>query len=140
MSEVKDRLVEFLKFEKISQKKFADKVGVSTGFVNAIRVSISPSTLSKIQSCYPKLNIEWLITGEGDMLKPQPEVVTEADDSSSQCNDEGGHDADDDNSMISKIDAKKILDELAALRHDYMAAIERRDSQIDRLITLLEKK
>lgn len=65
---VKSRLIEFLKFKSISQKAFAQSVGVSAGFVNAIRVSIQPKTLEKISNVYPNLNITWLLTGVGPML------------------------------------------------------------------------
>ena len=58
-SNVKSRLIEFLKFKSISQKAFAQSVGVSAGFVNAIRVSIQPKTLEKISNVYPNLNITW---------------------------------------------------------------------------------
>lgn len=67
-SNVKSRLIEFLKFKSISQKAFAQSVGVSAGFVNAIRVSIQPKTLEKISNVYPNLNITWLLTGVGPML------------------------------------------------------------------------
>lgn len=67
-SNVKSRLIEFLKFKLISQKAFAQSVGVSAGFVNAIRVSIQPKTLEKISNVYPDLNITWLLTGVGPML------------------------------------------------------------------------
>lgn len=67
-SNVKSRLIEFLKFKSISQKAFAQSVGVSAGFVNAIRVSIQPKTLEKISNVYPSLNITWLLTGVGPML------------------------------------------------------------------------
>lgn len=61
-------IIEFLKFKSIIQKAFAQSVGVSAGFVNAIRVSIQPKTLEKISNVYPDLNITWLLTGVGPML------------------------------------------------------------------------
>ena len=67
-SNVKSRLIEFLKFKSISQKAFAQSVGVSACFLNAIRVSIQPKTLEKISNVYPNLNITWLLTGVGPML------------------------------------------------------------------------
>ncbi|MBP1638944.1 MAG: hypothetical protein H6Q17_527 [Bacteroidetes bacterium] len=66
---VKDRLIQFLKYKHISQAKFALSVGLSGGFVNSIRKSILPNTLSRIAVQYPDLNTGWLITGEGGMLK-----------------------------------------------------------------------
>lgn len=68
---VKQRLIAFLKYKGLSQKRFADAVGVSSGYVNAIRQSIQPETLHKIAICYPDLDTGWLITGEGSMIKPQ---------------------------------------------------------------------
>jgi hypothetical protein len=70
---VKERLIEFLKYKKIGQKKFAQEVGLSDGYVNAIRVSIQPNTLHKIAMQYPELNTGWLLTGEGKMLKKNHE-------------------------------------------------------------------
>lgn len=71
-SEVKQRLIEYLAYLGIGQKAFAESVGLSAGFVNAIRVSIQPKTLEKIVEKYPDLNRSWLLTGEGEMLKPSP--------------------------------------------------------------------
>jgi hypothetical protein len=42
---------------------------LSNGYINNIRVSIQPKTLDKIIAHYPELNIEWLITGQGEMIK-----------------------------------------------------------------------
>lgn len=41
---------------------------------------------------------------------------------------------------ISSEDLKRVLDEISNLRKDYMAELSRKDSQIDRLLTLLENK
>ena len=68
---VKERLISFLQYEKIGQKKFADTVGLSAGYVNAIRNSIQPATLDRISMHFPELNIGWLLTGEGSMLKEE---------------------------------------------------------------------
>lgn len=41
---------------------------------------------------------------------------------------------------ISSEDLKRVLDEISSQRKDYMAELERKDSQIDRLLNLLEAK
>lgn len=66
---VKERLIEFLSHEGIGQKRFAESIGMSSGYVNAIRKSIQPDTVHKIAMQYPSLNTGWLLTGEGEMLK-----------------------------------------------------------------------
>lgn len=67
--DVKTRLTEFLKYIGIGQAKFAEKAGLSRGFVNNIGDSITKRSLLKILSVYPDLNVNWLLTGEGEMLK-----------------------------------------------------------------------
>lgn len=69
---VKERLVKFIKYNHISQSKFEKETGLSNAYVSNIRVSIQPKSLGKISSRYPELNIGWLLTGEGDMLKTTP--------------------------------------------------------------------
>lgn len=68
---VKDRLIKFLKYKRIGQNRFADMVGVSSGFVNNIRTSIQPKTLLKISEHFPDLNTGWLLTGNGSMLNEE---------------------------------------------------------------------
>lgn len=65
---VKQRLIQFIKYKGIGQGKFEKAVGLSNGFVNNIRVSITPEKLQKIAPYYPELNKSWLLTGEGEML------------------------------------------------------------------------
>lgn len=77
---VKQRLKDYLKVKNIGQKDFAQQVGLSDGFVNAIRVSIQPKSLHKIAVCFSDLNTGWLLTGEGEMLRSdekKPDVENE---------------------------------------------------------------
>lgn len=73
-SSVKERLILFLSCICMSQKKFADKCGLSSGFVNNISRSIQPKTMLKITKQFPQLNAGWLLTGEGEMLKSATDI------------------------------------------------------------------
>ena len=65
---VKQRLLSFLKFMRYTQTEFCGKLGVSNAYISSIRKSIPPEKLSAISAQYPELNIEWLLTGKGEML------------------------------------------------------------------------
>lgn len=66
---VKERLTEYLSYKKVNVRQFQLKIGVSNSYVSNIRQSISPDKISSISNHFPDLNIAWLITGEGQMLK-----------------------------------------------------------------------
>jgi len=66
---VKERLKLFLKKEGIKDVDFCRIIGVSTGFISGMRVSIQPDKLKSIAINFPRLDIGWLLTGEGSMLK-----------------------------------------------------------------------
>ena len=68
---VKDRLKSYLHFKFLKTSFFEKSIGASNGFVNSIRMSISPEKLEQITKIYTDLNIEWLLTGEGEMIKLQ---------------------------------------------------------------------
>jgi phage repressor protein C with HTH and peptisase S24 domain len=65
---VKQRLLSFLKFMRYTQTEFCGKLGVSNAYISSIRKSIPPEKLAAITAQYPELNIEWLLTGKGEML------------------------------------------------------------------------
>ena len=66
---VKERLKTYLKSIKLSEKAFAEKIGVSSGYVSAMRQSIQPDKINNIVIQFPDLNTGWLLTGEGEMLR-----------------------------------------------------------------------
>ena len=80
LSPVKERLIWFIKYKGIIQRKFAEMCGLSSGFVNNIVNSIQPKTLSTISKQFPDLNTTWLLTGDGNMIKGQePKIQPNAE-------------------------------------------------------------
>lgn len=67
--DTKIRLLEFLDYLNIGQTAFEKKVGIANGYISHNKGSIGSETISKISDAYPDLNLGWLITGKGEMLK-----------------------------------------------------------------------
>lgn len=74
-SEVKDRLKNFIAYHNISIRSFQEAANLSNSFVASIDQSIAPKTQKKIQAAFPDLNMAWLLTGEGDMLRPAQTTI-----------------------------------------------------------------
>lgn len=66
---MKERILEFLAYLSVGQHKFEKKAGLSIGYINKLKGDMKLDTINKIISTYPELNKEWLITGEGEMLR-----------------------------------------------------------------------
>lgn len=66
---VKERIKEFAKKEKGSVKAFENSINASNGYINSIQKSIGLDKLEAILEKYPNLNLEWLLTGKGEMIK-----------------------------------------------------------------------
>lgn len=65
---VRERLKFYLKSRNYKQSEFSSTLGLSNGYVNAIRNSISEDVIVNIKKHYPELNIEWLLRGDGQMI------------------------------------------------------------------------
>lgn len=65
----KDRLILFISYLGIGQKKFEESCGLSNGYVNNSKGNFGASKLDDILHTYPELNRVWLLSGEGKMLK-----------------------------------------------------------------------
>jgi hypothetical protein len=105
---VKERLKEFAKSKEKSVREFEIQSDIGIGYINAIRISISPDKIQSIVSRYPDLDIDWLFTGEGEMLKSEKEAPISYDTN---------------NEIIRLI-----------------SSIEKKDEQMDRLLSLLESQ
>lgn len=70
--EMKDRIRMLLDAEKINSAKFAEIIGVQRSSISHIltgRNNPSFDIIQRIAEKFPKINLEWLITGKGNMLK-----------------------------------------------------------------------
>ncbi|OAV65572.1 hypothetical protein Barb4_03289 [Bacteroidales bacterium Barb4] len=79
----KDRLKEYLKYKKVGRNKFEAAIGVSIGYISTKAITITSDVIEKVCAYFPELNIDWLITGRGEMeftevglLQPSPDLIT----------------------------------------------------------------
>ena len=74
------RVIQFIEYKKISKYKFYRETGLSNGFLDKGE-NMGSDKCEKIIYTYPEINPEWLLTGQGPMLKEdapkQPEVKSE---------------------------------------------------------------
>lgn len=73
--EIKDRISEFIRCNNITIAEFERNVNLANGYIKKFKGSIGSDKLNNIASYYPELNIEWLITGKGNMLKESGDVI-----------------------------------------------------------------
>jgi hypothetical protein len=66
---VKKRIKIFIGYQKMSISEFEKSIFAGNGYVNSISKSIGIDKLNLILEKYPILNIEWLLTGKGEMLR-----------------------------------------------------------------------
>ena len=83
MNTIKDRTMLFIKFKGITMKTFEQRCDLSSGYVTSMRKGFGYEKLNNVLMAYPELNREWLLYGEGEMLKassssqPQPSAKAE---------------------------------------------------------------
>ena len=131
---------ELLKRKLASTKKdIAEKMGasapnVSSAFSGDPRV-LTDRFLSRFNAAFDNLfSLEWLLSGKGEMLKEPSVQQTSFGDHSSNVNGDGNHVggcASLDRSFDEIAEQRKLLERALAL-------LEKKDAQIDRLISLLE--
>lgn len=78
-STVKDRVRQFIKYKGLRMKDFESACGLSSGYVTSMRKGFGDEKLSNVLTAYPDLNRDWLLYGEGkmirDSLEDPPQVV-----------------------------------------------------------------
>ena len=67
---MKERILQFIENKQITKSKFYSVTGLSNGILDK-KSGLTMDTVEKIYSKYPEINLEWLLTGKGEMLKPR---------------------------------------------------------------------
>lgn len=119
---VKERLKEYLIYKKISMRQFSQTIGVSSSYVNNINKSIQPDKVNSIAIHYPDLNTGWLLTGEGYMLNTNEKGPVNLE-----------------TYITVSREAWEVIKKQADGLNAQAASLERRDKQIDELISIIKK-
>jgi len=135
MQTTKDRLLLFLKELEMGQKKFETMVGLSNGYVNKLKASPSVEVLRKIVGAFPQLNSDWLMTGEGEMLRPiiQQNIGDVKNSQLKEVNVVKG----DPNAYETLL---RIVEASQKTTEGFLRSIEKFQEQTDRFLNLLEAK
>ena len=67
--DIKQRVLDYCKTKNIALSKFEKLSGLSNGYFNQVKKRPSDGKIESINRAFPDLNTEWLMTGEGEMLK-----------------------------------------------------------------------
>jgi len=68
ISTIKTRITQYLNYKGISKYKFYKETGITRGILDQ-KNGISEENTARFIAYFPEVNIEWLITGNGEMLK-----------------------------------------------------------------------
>lgn len=84
-STIKERCLELAKIKGFSKEEFCSKIGMTYGNFKGIakKTPLNSNAIENILSLIPDVNLIWLLTGTGPMLREQgaPEPVQHAPDS-----------------------------------------------------------
>lgn len=124
---VKERISIFLTYLGMGQRKFEKECGLSNGYVNNIRQSITPKKLQQISLRFPELNPGWLMTGEGEMLRSNISQTSHGPNSPNIAGD---------NNYVGESELlSKALDEIARQRE----LVETAQAQVSELINKYDR-
>ncbi|MBN2481914.1 MAG: helix-turn-helix transcriptional regulator [Bacteroidales bacterium] len=74
---MKEQILKILDHYVISAARFSDEIGVQRSSISHIisgRNQPSYDFIKKVMKKYPELDVEWLLTGQGEMLKDRSDI------------------------------------------------------------------
>lgn len=66
---IKNRLCTFIEHKRLTNAAFEKKCGLSNGYIRNFKGNLGGKKLEDILTSFPQLNKEWLLFGNGPMLK-----------------------------------------------------------------------
>ena len=97
LSTVKGRLLHLLRAKRMSQAEFTREMEVSPTYIGAMRKSMPEEKVMRLCDIFPDLNRDWLLYGEGEMLRPEGPGGGGRDSGNGDGRDGGGNSGGEDN-------------------------------------------
>lgn len=124
-----ERIKRLEEYTGLSLNKLAAAIGIKSPQtfydIKSGKHGISKDLAERIKAKYLNINISWLLSGEGEMTTPS--VVQ---------NNENGNNINGHSVKVEQTDIEKFLDTIKECHE----LLRKKDEQIDRLLTLLERK
>ena len=145
-----DRINTIVDYFGITKNQLASKSGLASSNMSKMmsgEQSISDKTLGKIVEAYPQINLNWLKTGEGEMLRDHS-CISQTGDGSVLQSGHAGHDLNQTNNsekllqdFISGLKSQNILTERSMNQTDRaLEEISEQRKLMERLISIIENK
>ena len=144
----KNRLMRYISHCGMSVRAFQRTASLPTTYVANMK-SVTPKAADKISEAYPDLNIGWLLTGEGEMLRstsPRPAIAEHAEALKQNQDGEeprsGGTAAKIERGM-NDTERAELIEQIKFLRSEIEklhAIIERKDARMERKEAEAERK
>ena len=109
-SPIKERILQFADTLKISRREFYKKTGISRGTLES-NTGITEDTLAKFIATFGEISPDWLLLGKGEMLRKDNTTITANSDEN-----------------VSRL--------ITILEN----TLKEKDSQINRLLSIIENK
>ena len=122
---INSRIKEVLLKKGISQGELADRWKVSRQYINAIlsgNGSIGIKLINKLVDAFPDLNLNWLLTGKGDMFFDSQNTMKEPETEYSNSN------------------LLKSKEEVIQIQHDYIEQLKNTLKKLEKEIIKLNNK
>ena len=122
---LRQRVLEYCKRKNIAVSRFEKECNLANGYFNQVKKRPSLDKIESISRAFPDLNTDWLLTGEGEMLRQN---IQQAGDNSTQVHGTNNH-----------VNNPRVLEMAMNEIAEQRKLVAKSQEQIDRLITLLER-
>ena len=72
---MRDRLRAYIRHKGITEYSFCKQAGLALNFMQWETSGVSAKSMHKIGQAFPDLNLHWVGTGEGDMIKGGDDTI-----------------------------------------------------------------
>jgi pheromone shutdown protein TraB len=140
---IKDRIIKVIEFKGIAKEKFYLEIGMTSANFRgkAKETPLNSTAIENILSVIPDINLDWLLTGKGEMLKSGDANINMGNGQQIiASNVHGGISADNRQYYSDSPDVlRSQIDERDRLLAEKEVRIKEKDAQINKLLSVISK-
>ena len=139
---IKERIIQFIDLKGVTKEHFYNKIGMTSANFRgkAKETPINSTTIENILSEFPDLNLDWLITGKGEMTKMPTQIVKNEGTTNNQNNINApieGNITISQNEMYNIIEIQRELNNIIKTSQEQLSESQK---QVSDLIEILKNK